>query len=355
MAERTESRPLHDAYPGLAARLAHVPIAALPTPVRALTESRCRLHAKLDGETHGVYGGNKVRKLEYLLAQARAHGCSSIATFGTVGSNHATATAIHARAQGLGCINFLSRQRPTPWLRHNLLAQAAAGARLVYLSGDREARFETVHRTLQENSGRVWLVPMGGSSLTGALGYVNAAFELASQVADDLLDEPDVIYLPLGTMGTAVGLALGLRAAGLRTRVRAVRVVHESVGSRTRARRLLERMAALLHRMEPAFPEVDWPTARLEVRDDQFGDGYALATPAARAALDHARDAWGLALETTYSAKAAAALLADRDAGRLDGQSVLLWSTYSARRPPAPQADAAALGLPDPLRAYLDL
>ncbi len=243
MAEHTESRPLHEAFPGLASRLAHAPIAALPTPVRALTEARCRLCAKLDGETHDVYGGNKVRKLEYLLAQARAHGCTSVATFGTVGSNHATATAIHARTQGLGCINFLSRQRPTPWLRGNLLAQAGAGARLVFLSGDRAARFETVHRTLQEAPGRVWLVPMGGSSLTGSLGYVNAAFELATQVADGLLQEPDVIYLPLGTMGTAVGLALGLRAAGLRARVTAVRVVHESVGSRQRARRLFERMA----------------------------------------------------------------------------------------------------------------
>lgn len=345
-------RALDKAFPLLASRLPIAPLADLPTPIRGLAIARCRLAVKCDDRSNDVYGGNKVRKLEYLLGDALARGCSTVATFGAAGSNHATATAIHAHALGLNCINLLSRQRSTPWVAGNLRRQIAADARLVFVDGDRAQREAQAQAVLDAETGPVALIPMGGSSPLGTVGYVNAGLELAAQVEAGDLPAPERIYLPLGTMGTAVGLALGVALGGLASKVIAVRVVHESVGSRELAPGLYAGLCELLLGIDPSLPLPAFAKLPLTIRDDQFGGGYALATDAAKAAVEFADTNWELALETTYSGKALAALLADRDKGELDDKSILFWNTYSSGAAAAPD-NLSLDGVPEQLRALL--
>ncbi len=347
------TRPLHDAFPRLAAKLPSHPIAQLPTPVAHATGPAGEVWIKRDGCTDGLYGGNKVRKLEYLLGQARDHGCTHVATFGAAGSNHATATAVHARVAGFQPISFLSRQRSTPWIADNLRKQMQVQTQLVYVDGSREQREQQAQQLIAKTQGKVWLVPMGGSSIAGTIGYVNAAFEIAAQIDAGSLPMPDAIYVPLGTMGTAVGLAIGLQALGLSTKLIAVRVVHSTIGSSKLAARLFERTVRALRTLDPSFPAVTFDPRQFDVREDQFGRGYAAATDAGQQALAYAQKHWQLALETTYSAKTVAALLAD--ANRHASGNVLYWATWSeARNPVTETAAGPDSQLPDELMAYLN-
>ena len=100
-----------------------------------------------------------------------------------------------------------------------------------------------------------WVIPMGGSSWLGSVGYVNAGLELAAQIEAGDIDRPDRIYVATGTMGTAAGLALGLALANIDCRVQAVRVSHDSIANRERMDRLLHKTAMLMHRIDPRVPQ----------------------------------------------------------------------------------------------------
>ncbi len=348
------SRPLHATYPTLARHLPHVALADLPTPLRTAHGPTGQVMLKLDGATSSLYGGNKVRKLEYALAQAKSHQCTAVATFGAAGSNHATATAMHAHAQGLECVTFLSRQRMTPWVAENLRRQLHYNATMVFVDGNRAEREQQARDFLNTYAHKTWQIPMGGSSLSGTLGYVNAALELAQQIRASDLSLPDRIYVPLGTMGTAVGLALGLACASLPVQVVAVRVVHESVGSEALAIRLFEKTARLMRRLDPSVPELTFDPARLRIRNAFFGGGYALATDAGRAALAYANTHWSLSLETTYTGKTVAALLHDLQQEDAPTRP-LLWCTYSDGAPAPPMVDDWQDRLPEALHRYMDV
>ena len=347
--------PLHVAFPGVAASVHLKKLARLPTPVKALSDDRCQLFVKRDDQTNRQYGGNKIRKLEYLFAEALAFGREQVATFGAAGSNHATATAIHAQYLGLKCINFLSRQRQTPWVAANLRRQVEAGARLVYVNGTRAEREAAAEAVLRKTPFKTWLIPMGGSSAMGTLGYVNAAFELAGQIERGEIETPDRIYVAMGTMGTAVGLAVGLRAAGIPSTIVAVRVVHRSVGSKELAQQLHFDTVRLLRRYDEAFPGLEFDDLNLEFRNEQFGGGYALATDASLASVKLAAEQWDLRLETTYTGKALAALLADRDAGLLDDRNVLFWNTYCGDMARLPKYPDNVEGIPEELRQHFEI
>ena len=310
------------------------------------------LLAKLDGDTSELYGGNKVRKLEYLLAQAQRHGCERVATFGAAGSNHATATAVHAHRLDLRCTTFLSRQRTTPWIEDNLKLQLQSNADIVFVEGTRAQREQQARRWIHKYRERVWRIPMGGSSIAGALGYVNAGLELAAQLSGKT--PPDRLYVPLGTMGTAVGLAVGLALAGARIPIHAVRVVHETIGSAATAIVFFKRLTRLLTSLDPTIPRLTFDPALFIVREEFFGAGYAHATDAAIVALAHAKDHWNLALETTYSAKTLAALLADQRSVSAPN-SPLLWCTYSSHKQDEDDRPVGLAALPEPLHRYMHI
>lgn len=323
---------LKERFPKLGGQLPRSDFATLPTPVRQhevlFQELPGRISIKYDNLTGSIYGGNKIRKLEYILPRAAKKHCLRVATFGAAGSNHALATALYAREAGFDCTCFLSHQAKTPLVAATLNLHIRNGTELVRYGG----AYSTRVRTLREHLwGRhAWVIPMGGSSWLGTVGFVAAGLELASQIADGDVPRPDRLYVGAGTMGTAVGLALGLALAGLRTEVHAVRVSDISIMNEHALNRLVQKTSLMMRRCDDTVPANLAEQANIKIRDDFFGPGYAQATEATARAIAFSRNELSLTLETTYTGKTMSALLADWREIVSENLDVLYWHTYNS-------------------------
>lgn len=324
------SDPLTALFPDLAQRVPRTRLARLPTPLsRHFLQTKCgtdSVSIKHDDVTGDIYGGNKVRKLEFLLRRAVDRGAERVSTFGTVASNHALATALYAKSIGLECTCFLSHQTRTPNCARALNMHLVNGTEIVRFGGKRAEMVATMRKYLQGRN--AWAIPPGGSNWLGVLAFVNAGLELAQQIPKGDFAEPDRLYVANGTMGTASGLALGLALAGLRTKVQAIRVTHEFVANRRAMRKLISKTATLMHMLDVSVPTDLANRIHLSFRDDFFASGYAHTNEATDDAVAIARDEFGISLETTYTGKAMAALLHDLDR---EGGKVLFWNTYNSR------------------------
>lgn len=319
------------AFPVLGERLPKTPLADLPTPLeqhRINTPAGARrILVKRDDLTSSSYGGNKIRKLEYILRRAVDRGATRVATFGSVGSNHALATAILARDAGLECTCFLAHQTRTPKVPYALNMHRRLATEIVRYSSGIDS-LPLFRKYLQRRN--TWVIPLGGSSWLGAVGFVNAGLELAAQVAEADLPCPERIYIANGTMGSVAGLLLGLAAAELPTDVHAVRVVDSSLTNAAALDRLVRKTAYMLNRQDPSFDIGTVDRVRLRWRNEFFAGGYAKFDRATERAVHLAQDAAGLSLETTYTGKAMAALVHDLQLPDYAGQHYLFWNTYNS-------------------------
>ena len=289
------------------------------------------LWIKRDDISGAEHGGNKLRKLEFLLADALADGCRGVLTYGAVGSNHILSTSLFARSLGLLCCGIVRPQPPTPYVEATLRYHLRLGTRLEPAADRRET--ERIRRELMAEVGAWYEIPLGGSSVLGCLGYVCGALELAEQVRAGLCPLPDLIYLPCGSSGSTVGLDLGLSMAEMPTRIVAVRVVSNDMMSMPRIEALARQVRPLL---DGVCPVPDDPLlGRVEFRTRFIGPGYALPTDEALNAIAVMRERADTTLEYTYSGKGAAALMHDGSQGRFDGLNVMFWNTYNSRPAPA--------------------
>lgn len=343
-------RALFRALPRLHDRVPWFCLGTLPTPVDPLPGAGPAVWVKRDDFTATLYGGNKVRTLEPLFGRALARGARTIFATGAYGSNHALATVLHAPAAGLGSGAILFPQPPSKTARANfevLLARAGEVQALRTMLALPFAMWRTRARAEHPE-----VMAPGGAIPAGTLGYVSAALEVAEQVQAGRLPAPDRVVLPVGSTCTSAGLLLGFHVAqrvyGLPPpALRSVRVTpwpvtaaFRIIGLAVRAGRLLASLAE-----DPTLV----PTAadlrrRLTVDGEQLGRGYGHPTPAGEAAI--ATLGAALTLDTTYSAKAAAAMLSHP----IDGPT-LFWDTKSHALP-ADRPDAASL--PPHVRAWLD-
>ena len=349
-------RALFALYPGTAA-LSHVELLDAPTPVvrvgGELADGIAGLWFKRDDISASAYGGNKVRKLEFTLGRAIDEKRKTVITLGALGSNHVLATAIHGAACGLEVHAILTPQVATGYLAPNLAADLAAGATLhpVTRAENAPRAAAALRAELRERDGvEPAVLPFGGTSAEAEAGFVSAALELCAQVESGLLPEPDLVYVPLGSTGTAVGLAIGFAAAGVRTRVVGVRVIPADVVSLEQLREVAQGALTLLDWLDASFPTLRPEDLPLEVREGFLGSGYAVPTKAGREAIELAARA-GIVLESTYTAKTLAALLADARAGSLAGANVVFWNTYNSR--PLTGSEARAPGIPPEFAGFV--
>jgi D-cysteine desulfhydrase len=334
---------LYQKYPQLNGLVPHQTLGRFPTRVHrveGLLPPSVELWVKRDDESGALYGGNKVRKLEFIVAEAKQRGARRLATIGGIGSHHVLATAIYGRSEGLEVEAVLFPQPVTGHVREQMLADVATGAKLRPTRGYLGVPF-AVWRA-RRPAGTEWVAP-GGSSATGSLGYVEAGLELRSQIEGGELPPPDVIYVALGSGGTVAGLLCGLATGG--PEVVAVRVV-ERIASNAR------KVRSLVRAVRRRTGEVEAPLPRWRVEHNFFGGAYGRATPEGDEAVARAA-AVGLRLEPTYTGKTMAALLADAAAGRLDGKRVLFWHTYNGvELAPLLAAGPGVDGLPPRLRRH---
>ena len=323
---------LAEKFPILGERLPRMRLGNLPTPVRKvevqLDSSKRRLSVKCDDLTGITYGGNKVRKLEYIFPHARNKNCQRLATFGAVGSNSALATALYARQAGFECTCFLMHQAKTPQIPATLNMHIQNGTELVRYGGSYQKRVKTLRDHLWGK--KAWVIPMGASSWLGTVGFVAGGLELACQVAKGEITKPDRIYVGTGTMGTAAGIAIGLAIAGLETEVHAVRVSDTAITNERLMKKLTEKTALMMRRLDDSVPENLAGRTNIRLRNSFFGGGYAHTTPETDSAISIAKEQLDIRLEQTYSGKAMAALLADAQEPQNEDLNILLWNTYCA-------------------------
>jgi 1-aminocyclopropane-1-carboxylate deaminase/D-cysteine desulfhydrase-like pyridoxal-dependent ACC family enzyme len=343
------------AYPALAANLRKTTIASLPTPVSHhdihTSAGKRTIVVKHDDQTNALYGGNKIRKLEYILQRARERGAERVATFGAVGSNHALATALHAKELGLDCTCFLAHQVRTPNIRKALDTHLRLGTELVRWGGGVN-RLELYRRYLQNR--KTWVIPLGGTCWLGAVGFVNAGLEIAAQIDVGELKIPDRIYIANGTMGSVAGLGIGIALAGLETEIHAIRVADNRFVKREVLDRLMAKTAKLLNRYDSSIPADISGQAKIVWRGEFYAGGYAAIDDVTNKAVGFARDQLNLTLETTYTGKAFAALLHDLSFTD-DDANYLFWNTYnSAELPTTSHSGGPRPGLPSQFERYFE-
>ena len=283
-------------------------------------------------------------------------GAKSVITFGAAGSNHALATALYARECGMNAVLILGPQHNSFHVHENLQAMYEAGAILRPCSWKNTigATVKIFHEVWKQDGVPPYVIPPGGSSPTGVLGFVNAVCELHQQVEAGLLPEPDLIYVASGTMGTCIGLALGINALGMKSRVMAIRVTTEPYTGMTRAQRLFRSANQMLRCADPQFPACVLSSDRFVIRDEFFGEEYALHTPEGIAAVKFAEETLHLRLEGTYTGKAFAGLRADASAEELKDKNVLFWNSYHGGAPKLSAGTFSHTCLPALLQGYFE-
>jgi D-cysteine desulfhydrase family pyridoxal phosphate-dependent enzyme len=335
--------------------LPRVSLAMLPTP---LTEavglraalggpSRCpRILLKRDDLTGLALGGNKARKLEFLIADARRLGATTIVTTGAVQSNHARMTAAAARVAGLEVTLVLTTRDPDPPRQGNYLLDHLFGARVhliaagpdprIAVAPDEEARVREVVDELHARGERPYVIPVGGSSGVGALGYVFGTRELVEQLTA-MNVSPTRMYYASGSRGTQAGLELGWRLFSPSYRLHGIAVSGGEEEKRLRAARVATEAASLLGVDVTIAPD------DLVTNQEFIGAGYGIPTPGGLEAIKLVAERDGVLLDPTYTSKAMAALIADVRAGTIDpGETIIFLHTGGA---PALFAHAEALNL----------
>jgi D-cysteine desulfhydrase len=336
-------RPLFSAYPALWGRVPFLELADLPTPLQRLERLSAlvgaEVWAKRDGLTHPIYGGNKIRKFEFVFADVVRSRARAVLTGGGLGSHHTLATAVIARQLGLQPVCSYYCQPVTEEVHANLGRTAALGveARFCgdYVGLAASFAWEYVRQLLRTHRPPYFIYP-GASSTLGILGYVNAAFEIKRQLEEMRQPEPEAIFVAVGSCGTFAGLLLGCRLAGVGSRVIGVRIIEEQQANRAKVARLANRAARRLHGMDPTIPTLVVEPGDVELLGGYVGPGYAYPTPESLRAVELLGDCEGLPLETTYTGKAMAALL--DHAGQNPGSRLLFVDSY---------AEAPALKLGD--------
>lgn len=286
-------------------------LARLPTPLEPLPRLSRQLgvdlRVKRDDLTGSHLSGNKVRKLDYLLADARRAGATHVITCGGLQSNHCRATALAATSLGMTPVLLLR----TPTGRRDLLPSPAGNYLLDRLCGAevhpthpagyaaRERIMTDLAADVGDRGGVPYVIPEGGSNALGALGYVDAAAELLAQCEDAV---PDTVVVATGSGGTLAGLALGLAAHGAPTRALGVAVCDD----RATFRAVVDRIAADAH-ARFALPALD--ADRYDVIEGFAGRGYGLSTPDELTFLRDTARADGLVLDPVYTNKAFRALV----------------------------------------------
>ena len=316
------------------ARFARIRLAHLPTPLEPLPrlseELGLDLWIKRDDCTGLAGGGNKTRKLEFLLGAAFEADADTLVTQGAVQSNHVRQTAAAAAAHGLACEIILEERtgsKATDYVGNgNVLLDRLFGATLRTVPGgtDMVAELEKTAAEVRARGGKPYVIPGGGSNPVGALGYVDCAREIVVQ-ADEMDLEVHRIVTATGSAGTHAGLVAGLAVMGADIPVLGIGVRAPKDRQEANVFKLAEETAALLG--QPGRV-----TREMVVADcDYVGEGYGLIDQRVIDALTLAARLDGIVLDPVYSGKAMKGLIALARAGQFKGETVVFLHTGGAQ------------------------
>jgi D-cysteine desulfhydrase len=332
-----------------------------PTPVQRLeafggSRGFPELYIKRDDRSSSRYGGNKVRKLEYVLADAEMKGRKLLITIGATGSNQVLATGIFGGGMGFDVMGIMMDQPNAAYVRKNLLLDHHFGVEIKHASNIAVEllAFAYQYARTYVAGRRPYYVPGGASSPIGNVGFVNAAFELKRQVDEGLLPEPDYLITAAGSVGTIAGLELGCRLCGLKTKTIGVGVSFTFYSTPGRLARMVNDVNRLLRQHDPGVPKVHVSKEDLIVPNDYLGEKYGAFTELGVEAVREMKELEGIPLETTYTGKALGGGLDWLTQRGLQDKVVLFWNTYNSVDLTPVIADADYHDLPRSLHRYFE-
>lgn len=279
------------------------PLAHLPTPIEPLQGltryfNNAQIFIKRDDLTGLGIGGNKTRKLEYLVADALKHGCKTLMSTGAVQSNHCRQVAAAAAKAGLECILVLAGDEPAE-RQGNLLLDYLSGAKTIFVKrAERDAELQKAFEEAEIAGKKPYLIPYGGSSAIGAVGYLEAMHELKDQGFD-----PDWIVFASSSGGTQAGMALGARLYGLKAKVLGMGIDNLNLNFRTTIANLANETANQLD-----F-DIQLTPSEILLNEDYCQSGYGKLQPAEIEAIKLFASKDGILLDPVYTGRAAAGML----------------------------------------------
>ena len=345
---------LFERFPSLRDKLAWMSLADVPTRVERMTAiadwlGRDDVWMKRDDLISPLYGGNKVRRYEYVLAEAKKLGRTKIVTVGGLASTQVMATALFGQAHGFKVSVVYFDQPHTRFMREALLVTATAGAKQIYAGG----YLNTIYKTIREYRSEpgAYFIPPGAANPIANLGYIDAMLELGDQVARGEMPRPDVIVLPTGSSGTLAALAIGARLLGWNTKIIGVRITAKIATNMFTIGYVARATWSFLRARVPELTTL--LPIQYELLHSALGKGYGHPTAAAIDAMPQVQKLIGASGEVTYSAKALVGLKEIVSSPAYKNSTVLLWNTLSANRPDVSQLDPLNLLPPEFHRFYL--
>lgn len=350
-------------YTGLQ-EIPRVKLANLPVPVDRLTGLEKELgHSgiwiKREDLSHDVYGGNKARKFEYQLADAIEKGKKKIMTFGGLGSNQTLANAIYCnefKKQDFEAISFVNDQILTEYVRYNLKLDHYYGSKIIHKHSMVGTALAIIWYYLTHR--KSYLIWAGTSTPLGTIGFVDAVFELKKQIDDGELKEPDYIFVPDGSTGTAAGLTLGCELAGLKTHVYGVLVTDLFVASKNKVLNLSKKTLKLLRKYDDNVPNISKKQLgqRLTILTDFRGDEYGRPTNEGLEAMEMLDTCDNIPLDLTYTGKTCSAMIAfiREKKEEIKGKNFLFWLTLNTVDHQEEADSVDWHDLPENLHQYFD-
>jgi D-cysteine desulfhydrase family pyridoxal phosphate-dependent enzyme len=302
-------------------QIPRIELAVTPTPLQEMPRLAAaigldRLLVKRDDNTGLALGGNKARKLEYLVADAVRAGADALVTTGAPQSNHCRMTAAAARIAGMDA-HLVFRGHSVSEVQGNMLLDQLLGATWTFAAEKTpDACMAEVANRLRSAGRRPYVIPGGGSNGLGALGYVRCAFELTAQLAERG-EHPRYVVCAGGSCGTLSGLTLGLALASSGAQLAAISISRGVPDRVAFARKIMAESCAILGIEPPDVVPLIW--------DGYIGPGYGMATGLSRRALELAARTEGLILDPVYTAKAFGGLIGEIEAGRIQRDDLVVF------------------------------
>ena len=324
---------LFDHFPDLEDRIPYINLGTTSAPVERLTQfDHDNLWIKRNDVISKVYGGNKVRRLEFILADILRKKKKKVVTMGALGTNHGLATAIYCKQLGLSCKLLLFDQPVTEYVRQNLLLFHKYGAKLIYTK-DLMRSGVAYYFTQKIKNPNAAFIYAGGTSPLGTLGAVNATLELKQQIDEGLMPVPKYILCALASNGTMAGLSIGLKLAGLDTTVIGVRVGYARWGplelnTPGSVMNAINATYKLMKANSRNIPEIIFH--KPIIFDDYCGAGYGYLTDAGLDAVEVFKQHGNIILEPVYTGKTCAALLDFIKDAKHKNDTILYWHTYNS-------------------------
>lgn len=337
---------LFDVYPNLEGKVPWVPLlTGAPSKVEKLKELEKYLnlngggiYIKRDDKIHETYGGNKLRKIEFIFGEVLKKNKKGIITLGGIGTNHGMACAIIIKELGLKCELFLSLQPLTWHVQRSLLLYDYFGAKLHFTKSFELGLLKSLLFRLFHP--KYYLMLWGGSPFLGigtplgSIGFINAVFELKKQIDEGIIPEPDIIFVAAGSSGTSAGLTAGCKLLGLKTKVYAVNVSQDIVVNPKAIVKIAKKAIKYLRKRDKSIPDVQVNKGDFDMIKGYLGSNYGVKTVKGQKAVDLVYELegkkLGFKLETTYTGKTMAAMLDFFEKEENKSKKVLFWNTYNS-------------------------